>query len=52
MLDLTIMCKQGYIRDVEFISGHRDQRRVHFSRIVERDYFRMARGICLSDLCK
>jgi hypothetical protein len=51
-LNLTIMCKHGYIRDVKFISGYQDQRRVHFGRIFERDYFRMVKGIWLRDLCK
>jgi hypothetical protein len=35
--NMTIMCEHRYIRDVEFISGHQDKRRVHFSRIFERD---------------
>jgi hypothetical protein len=37
MLKLTIMCEQKYIRDIEFISGHQDQRRVHFNRIIDLD---------------
>jgi hypothetical protein len=41
------MCKQGYIRDVEFISGHQDQKRVHLCRISERDYLKIVKGICL-----
>jgi hypothetical protein len=41
------MCKQGYIRDVEFISGHQDQKRVHLCRIFERDYLKIVKGICL-----
>jgi hypothetical protein len=52
MFDLTIMCKLRYIRDARFIIGHQDQRGVIFGIIFERDYFRMVRGIWLSDLCK